>query len=160
MKKNNIETINESDNVCPFEVLYNGGYRYKHIYNGMIFTAGSYYPAMEFEILKDNSPNMYPDKTVVFKDVNNKCAWFIIMYDEEKDVNDLIGPIHLDETKIKKGIRIVDDIRYPAIFGHKIESVSNEGDILIEERTQDRDARIPDWILLILLKSIDIAIVD
>ena len=151
--ENTASILNESGNLCPFEVLYNAGYYFKHIYNGMIYTKDTYYPMMEFKILKDESPDIYPDKTVVFKDVNYRCAWFVIMYDEEKDTNDLIGPIHLDQNKIKNDIRIIDDKRYPAIHGQKIVSVSNEDGTLIEEHT-----RIPDWILLILLRSIAIAI--
>jgi hypothetical protein len=122
---------------------------FKHIYNGLIMTKNGFFPMIEFKIEQKNlsdekstssTSSTNPTKTkVLFKDVDFKCAWFIIASTETD--NKLIGPVKIDTERIKEGKRIIKDPMFEHINGLEIEGVSNKKEFLI------KDDDIPRWML-------------
>lgn len=109
-------------------------YHFEHIYNGIIFKDSIYYPMIEFKIIKNNDEIK---EQINFSHSNFKCGWFIV----DAPLLKLIGPINIDNEKIKSGIRMINDELFPEINGLIIESISNDVDSLIPSE------QIPFWMI-------------
>ena len=123
---------NGDDPYCYFE----------HIYNGIIFTNGTFYPMIEFKIV--NKDKNAEEKSTLFVDVHFKCGWFII----DPAFKKLAGPIKINTIKIIDNIREISDYRYPEINSKIIDSVSNEDESLISKDD------IPSWMYISLISNI------
>ena len=117
-----------SDNEQPFY--------FQHIYNGIIFANGKYYPMIEFKIKTTENANT----TYLFCNVDYKCAWFVI----DSDNRTLLGPVGINKEKIINGERFIDDEQYEEINGCEIEAVSNEAESIIDPDD------LPDWMMMSL----------
>ena len=128
---------------------------------------------MEFKIIKDGdyqnniSSNMEVEQDVIcnavyspitqtvrFDDVNYKCAWFAIRFDNTGN-NKLVGPLQLDLNLLKdSNTRTIIDTKIPEITGLTIESISNESENLIDV------SDIPDWMINQLVQSVNFIDID
>lgn len=113
-------------------VIFDRDYYFSHIYNGIVFKGSTYYPMIEFKIIRTDQSIPEP---ILFKETQFKCGWFIVDGENSK----LRGPVGLNKEKIKTGLRVIDDKNFPEIDGSEIESVSNEKESMITRE------QIPHW---------------
>lgn len=114
--------------------LFGKDYYFTHIFNGIIFSETSYYPMIEFKIVKINPE---AKEQILFRDTQFKCGWFIM---DAENLN-LRGPVNLNKIKIETGIREIEDENFPEINGFTIEAISNEKESLITRED------IPHWMI-------------
>ena len=115
------------------------GFEIHHIYNGIIFDESPFYPMIEFKIkniqlkLESDAENI----EFIFRDVNYKCAWFLIDSDNKR----LLGPVMLDLELIKDNIRKIKDEsdEFIDINGAEIQAVSND-DLISSDQ-------LPKWMI-------------
>lgn len=134
--------------------MNNNTYRIKHIYNGIVFNENGFWPMIEFKIISEDSDlnnnslenNKHINKSNKFKDVDYECAWFLIDIENSK----LIGPVKLNTQATIDNKRTIDDDRFPKINKCTIESITNDIEMLIN----DKD--IPLWMLNYVIAQINI----
>jgi hypothetical protein len=133
-----MNNINVLDNTTNEQVYF------EHIYNAVILNKFNNieFKMLEFKIkLKSKSKTEY-----LFCDVDYKCAWFIMM-DDENNKQILNGPFMLNMEKIKMNERFIDDARFDEFNGQEITFIKPN------DNNNNKD-NIPDWITQYLFTRI------